>query len=63
MVKPKEVKKKLKAAGWTFEEGGNHEKAVSPDGKIKIPIGRHQTQDIPTGTLAEIEKQSGIKMR
>lgn len=56
----KEVLKKLKAAGWSFSEGTNHIKATSPDGTRTTRVWRH-TKDIPTGTLAAIEKQTGMK--
>jgi len=60
----REVKKLLKQAGWTFESGGEHQtKAVSPDGKIKVPIPEHGGRDIKTGTLKAIEKQTGVKLR
>ena len=56
----KEVLKKLKAAGWIFREGKKHTTATSPDGTRITRIWRH-TKDIPAGTLAAIEKQSGMK--
>ena len=58
----REVLKKLKAAGWILSEGGNHTKAVSPDGTKTTIVWRH-TKDIPVGTLAAIEKQTGIKLK
>ena len=56
----KEVLKRLKAAGWTFQEGKKHTKATSPDGSKITRVWRH-TKDIPIGTLAAIEEQTGIK--
>jgi predicted RNA binding protein YcfA (HicA-like mRNA interferase family) len=56
----KEVLKKLKAAGWSFREGRKHTTAISPDGTRTTRVWRH-TGDIPAGTLAAIEKQSGMK--
>ena len=38
----KEIERKLKRAGWTIQHGANHDKAISPDGTIKIPIPRHK---------------------
>ena len=58
----REVKKLLKQAGWTFEIGGKHQKAVSPDGKTKVPIPEHGGKDIKIGTLKAMEKQTGIKL-
>ena len=60
----REVKKLLKEAGWTFEKGGQHQtKAVSPDGKTKVPIPEHAGRDIKMGTLKAIEKQTGVQLR
>ena len=57
----KEVKRKLIAVGWTITEGGNHSLATHPDKPgIKVPIHRH-TGDIPTGTLNNILKVTGLK--
>jgi predicted RNA binding protein YcfA (HicA-like mRNA interferase family) len=60
MMKASEVIKKLKDAGWVFTEGKKHTKGVGPDGGT-TRIWRH-VKDMPTGTLAEIEKQTGVKM-
>lgn len=60
-MKPEEVIKRLRKAGWSFEEGANHTKAVSPDGKTKVPVPRHKG-DLKTGTLKAIEKQTGINL-
>ena len=60
----REVKQLLKEAGWTFMSGGEHQtKAVSPDGKRKVPIPEHGSKDLKIGTLKAIEKQTGIDLR
>lgn len=46
----REVIKKLREAGWIFEEGSNHLVAYSPDKKQKTVIQRHKG-DIAPGTL------------
>lgn len=57
----KELKKKLLAEGWMITEGGNHSLATHPDKPgIKVPIPRH-AGDIPTGTLNQILKETGLK--
>ena len=57
----KELKRKLNAAGWIIKEGGNHSLATHPDKPgIKVAIHRH-TGDIPTGTLNNILKATGLK--
>lgn len=60
----REVKKILKDAGWSFVSGGEHQtKAVSPDGKIRVPIPEHGGKDIKIGTLKAIERQTGVPLR
>jgi predicted RNA binding protein YcfA (HicA-like mRNA interferase family) len=60
----REVKKILAQAGWTFVSGGEHQtKAVSPDGKVKVPIPEHGGKDITIGTLKAIEKLTGVALR
>lgn len=62
-MKPSEVKKILKKLGWTEQHDGPHDKLISPDGKIRVPLTRNQTADIPIGTLRRIEKLTGVKLR
>jgi len=54
-----ELERKFRKAGWSFVQGANHELAVSPDGKKKIPIPRHKG-DIPKGTAFAILKEAGL---
>jgi predicted RNA binding protein YcfA (HicA-like mRNA interferase family) len=57
----KELKRKLIASGWIITQGGGHEMATHPDKPgVKVPIHRH-TGDIPTGTLNNILKATGLK--
>ena len=58
----KEVIKKLKAAGWTSFEGEKHTRMTSPDGSITTTIWRHKG-DIKAGTLAAIQRQTGVKLK
>ena len=51
----------LKAAGCYFvSHGGRHDKWFSPITGNKFTVPRHDSQEIPTGTLKEIRKQAGI---
>ncbi len=62
-MKPREVMKKLKDAGWTEDKGARHTiTAVSPDGCRRVPISNHPAEDIPTGTLRSIERMTGVKL-
>ncbi|MCR5220690.1 MAG: type II toxin-antitoxin system HicA family toxin [bacterium] len=61
-MKPREVMKKLKDAGWREGAGREHAiTAVSPTG-YKVPISNHPTEDIPIGTLRKIERLTGVKL-
>jgi predicted RNA binding protein YcfA (HicA-like mRNA interferase family) len=57
-----EVEAALIKAGWSIRQGSkNHSVAVSPDGKrwTTIPPRR----ELKRGTLAGIERQTGMKFR
>ena len=61
-MKPREVLKKLKEAGWSEWIGRNHSiLAISPTGQ-KVPISSHPSRDIPLGTLKKIERLTGVKL-
>ena len=62
-MKPGEVMKILKDAGWTEGKGREHAiEAVSPTG-YRAPISNHPSRDIPTGTLKKIERLTGVTLR
>lgn len=50
-----ELERRFKRAGWSIEHGANHDKAVSPDKAVKIPIPRHKG-DLPKGLVFRIMK-------
>jgi len=57
----KELKRKLVSDGWIIKQGSRHELATHPDKPgVKVPIHRH-SGDIPTGTLNNILKSTGLK--
>ena len=57
----REIKQKLKAAGWTITHGKAHDMATNPSKPgVKIPIPRHKG-DIPKGTVNSILKAAGLK--
>ncbi len=61
-MKPREVLKKLKEAGWSEWIGRNHSiSVISPTGQ-KVPISNHPSRDIPLGTLKKIERLTGVKI-
>jgi len=57
----REIKKKLRAAGWMITTGKAHDMATNPNRPgVKIPIPRHKG-DIPKGTAEAILKEAGLK--
>ncbi|MBD5646234.1 MAG: addiction module toxin, HicA family [Desulfovibrio sp.] len=60
-MKRKDILKKLREAGFTFQEGGEHTKAYDASGAYRTTIGQHT--EIPEFTVRLIEKQTGIKLR
>ena len=59
-MKRKDILKKLRKAGFSFEEGANHTKAYK-DGVFRATIGRHN--EIAEKTVEKIERQTGVKLR
>ena len=60
-MKRKDILKKLREAGFTFQEGGEHTKAYDASGTYRTTIGRHT--EIPEFTVRLIERQTGVKLR
>ena len=61
-MKPREILKKLEAAGWKEWVGGNHSiSAISPTCQ-KVPISNHPSKDVAKGTLKQIERLTGVKL-
>lgn len=54
-----ELERKFRKAGWTIEHGASHDKAVSSDKSVKIPIPRHKG-DLPKGLVMRILKDAGL---
>lgn len=55
-----ELERRFRKAGWSIEHGANHDKAVSPDKAVKIPIPRHRG-DLPKGLVIRILKDAGLE--
>lgn len=57
-----ELKRKLKAIGcYVIREGNNHELWFSPITGKQFPVGRHDKQEVATGTLKSIKRDSGLE--
>jgi len=61
-LKTSELIKLLKEAGCLFvSHGGEHDFWYSPLTKKRIPVPRHLSKEIPTGTANKILKDAGLK--
>lgn len=57
-----ELKKLLKKNGcYIVREGANHEIWFSPKTNRHFTVGRHNNQEVATGTLKSIKKESGLE--
>lgn len=58
----KEIIKKLKEAGFVvLRTEGSHYRLGKDSVKVSVPV--HGSRDIKPGTLASIEKKSGVKLK
>lgn len=58
----KEIIKKLKAAGWKLDRiHGSHHVMVKDGRAVPVPV--HGNRDVGPGLIAEIERQSGVKLK
>lgn len=56
-----ELTKLLTKAGcYVVREGANHTIWYSPKTGKQFPVGRHQSEEVPAGTLKSIKKNAGI---
>ena len=61
-MKYSELKKILTKNGCRFDhDGGRHELWYSPHTNTLFALGRHNSKEVPTGTVNAIFKQAGIK--
>ena len=57
-----ELKRLLKKNGCRLEnEGSKHEMWYSPKTGLYFPVGRHDSEDCPKGTLNSILRDAGLK--
>lgn len=56
-----ELYRLLENDGWYIERTKNHHLFVHPRKKGKIPVGKHGSQEVATGTLNSILKLAGLK--
>jgi len=61
IMKYSELYKILKKDGWYIERTKKHHLYVHPTKKGKIPVGKHASEEVKTGTLDGILKLAGLK--
>ncbi|WP_195360328.1 type II toxin-antitoxin system HicA family toxin [Odoribacter splanchnicus] len=60
-MKTSELKRMLSAKGCYFlSHGGRHDHWFSPITGLTFQVPRHDTQEVPKGTLKNIMKKAGI---
>ncbi|MCR5014363.1 MAG: type II toxin-antitoxin system HicA family toxin [Bacteroidales bacterium] len=60
-MKTNELERKLIEAGcWFVKHGKRHDHWFSPITSRRFIIGRHESKEIPKGTLKAISEQSGV---
>lgn len=60
-MKWSELTKIMKKKGWSFyRHGSKHDLYAHPDYEYKIAVGRHEKEEVPTGTYTQIKKQVGF---
>ena len=60
-MKTSELKRMLSAKGCYFlSHGGRHDHWFSPITKLTFTVHRHDSQEVPKGTLKNIMKKAGI---
>jgi predicted RNA binding protein YcfA (HicA-like mRNA interferase family) len=58
----KQIIAQLKAAGWQIlRQEGSHVRLGKNQARTSVPL--HGTKDIKPGTLASIERQTGLKFK
>jgi predicted RNA binding protein YcfA (HicA-like mRNA interferase family) len=63
-MKAREVVAALIAAGWVeVRAKGSHRQFKHPEKPGLVTVATHGGQDIKAGTLASIERQSGLKLK
>ena len=62
-MKYSELKRLLRRDGCSIcRQGANHEIWFSPKTERRFPVSRHDSEEVYTGTLKDIVRQSGIEL-
>jgi len=61
-VNAKDIIKQLQTQGWqVLRQEGSHVRLGKDAARTSVPL--HGTRDVKPGTLASIERQTGVKLR
>ncbi len=61
-MRGKDVVKKLRALGWVvLRQEGSHVRMGKDSARTTVPM--HGSRDLKAGTLASIERQTGVKLK
>ena len=60
-MKYSEFYRMLEADGWYVRNTKKHKKYVHPNKSGFIPVSKHQSQEVPTGTFESMIKRAGLK--
>ena len=61
-MRPREVVRKFKNAGWLETMGSEHVISVVSPGGLRLPISNHPGRDVPLGILKKLERLSGVQL-
>lgn len=62
-MRPREVVRRSRDAGWQETMGSEHVISVVSPGGLRLSISNHPGRDVPTGVLRKLERQSGVRLR
>lgn len=60
-MKFSELCKILEKDGWYIERTKKHHVYAHPTKEGKVIVGKHKSEEVPTGTLNGVLKQAGLK--
>jgi predicted RNA binding protein YcfA (HicA-like mRNA interferase family) len=60
-MKFSELYRLLEENGWILKKGTKHAKYVHPDFEKPVPVGRHPSKEVPSGTLRAIKREAELK--
>ena len=63
LMKFSEFYREIEADGWYIKTTKKHMKYVHPTKPGFIPVGKHKSHEVPTGTLISMRKVSGTGIK